>query len=68
MSDAHLDDLRARARYARERHALYAAKTYGPRPTSAQRLRELRREWEAAEARLLAAEAEALREAGSPPN
>ena len=66
MSEAHLEDLRARARYAGERHALYLAKTYGPRPTSAKRLRELRRESDAAQARLLAAEAEAARAGGLP--
>jgi hypothetical protein len=49
-------DLRADARYARERYDLYRAKTYGPRPTSLTRLRELERVSAAAEARLRHAE------------
>lgn len=44
--------LEAEARYARERYELYRAKTYGPRPTSLARLRELQRIHEGAEARL----------------
>jgi hypothetical protein len=66
MSSDHLDDLRARARYARERYQLYRAKGFGPRETSAARLRELQRESERAESRLRAAEAEELRESGPP--
>ena len=59
MTDTpHLADLRADARYARERYDLYRAKTYGPRATSAARLRELERVHEAAQARLLHAEEE----------
>jgi hypothetical protein len=61
MSSDHIDDLRARARYARERYQLYKAKTMGPRETSAARLRELQRESDQAEARLRAAEAEERR-------
>ena len=57
----HLDDLRAQARYARERYQLYRAKSFGPRETSAARLRELQRESEKAHERLRAAEAEELR-------
>jgi hypothetical protein len=60
MSDR-LDDLRAMAQYARERYQLYKAKSYGPRPTSPQRLRELQRAYDQAEARLRAAEAEERR-------
>ena len=45
-------DLEAEARYHRERHALYRAKTYGPRPTSPARLRTLRLASEAAQRRL----------------
>jgi hypothetical protein len=52
----HVVDLRAEARYARERYALYRAKMYGSRPTSATRLRELQRVSEAADARLRHAE------------
>jgi hypothetical protein len=44
--------LEAEARYARERYELYRAKTYGPRPASLARLRELQRIHEGAEARL----------------
>ena len=48
--------LRMDARYARERRDLYRAKTYGPRPTSPARLRELEREYEQAAERLERAE------------
>jgi hypothetical protein len=51
-----VDDLRAEARYARERVDLYRAKAYGPRPTRADRLRELERIADGAEARLARAE------------
>jgi hypothetical protein len=44
--------LEAEERYHRERLALYRARSYGSRPTSPARLRELRRIWEAAKARL----------------
>jgi hypothetical protein len=50
--DARIDDLRAEARYARERLELYRAKMYGPRPTSMTRLRELERIHQGADARL----------------
>jgi hypothetical protein len=49
---ASIEALEAEARYARERYQLYRAKTYGPRPTSAARLRELERLLGGAEARL----------------
>jgi len=52
-----LDDLRVQARYWRDKHGLYRAKAYGPRPTSPARLRELERTAQAAEARLRIAEA-----------
>ena len=52
-----LDDLRVQARYWRDKHDLYRAKAYGPRPTSPARLRELERTAQAAEARLRIAEA-----------
>lgn len=55
--DRHLEDLRMQARYARERRDLYRAKTYGPRPTTTGRLRELERAAQTAEARLKRAEA-----------
>jgi hypothetical protein len=44
--------LEVEERYARERYQLYRAKRYGPRPTSATRLRELERTWRLAESRL----------------
>jgi hypothetical protein len=55
----HLEDLRADARYSRERHDLYRAKTYGPRLTTPARLRELERLAQLAEDRLRRAEAAA---------
>jgi hypothetical protein len=58
MPTEHLDDLRARAQYARERYQLYKAKGLGQRPTSAARLRELQRASEQADARLRFAQAE----------
>ena len=47
-----LEDLRAEARYARERVDLYRAKSYGPRRTRPSRMRELERIADGAEARL----------------
>jgi hypothetical protein len=47
-----MEELMAEARYARQRYDLYRAKVYGPRLTSAARLRELERACEGAEARL----------------
>jgi hypothetical protein len=61
VSTDHLDDLRAQAQYARERYQLYKAKAYGQQPTSPDRLRELQRASERAEARLRFAEAEEQR-------
>ena len=53
MSDSRqLEDLRAEARYARERYDLYRAKMYGARPTTMTRLRELERAHQGAHARL----------------
>jgi hypothetical protein len=50
---ASIEALEAEARYARERYALCREKTYGPRPTSLARLRELQRQpRQRAEARL----------------
>jgi hypothetical protein len=51
-----IEELRAEARYARERYDLYKAKMYGPRPTTMGRLRELERIHEGADARLRRAE------------
>jgi hypothetical protein len=47
-----LDQLESEERYHRERLALYRARSYGSRPTSPARLRELGRIWEAAKERL----------------
>jgi lipase chaperone LimK len=55
------DELRELARYARQRHDLYRARVYGPRATSASRLRELERESDQAQARLDAYIAERAR-------
>jgi hypothetical protein len=54
----HIEDLRAEARYHRERLDLYRAKMYGLRPTTMTRLRELERIHQGAEARLRRAEQE----------
>jgi hypothetical protein len=53
-----LDELRADARYHRERRDLYRAKLHGPRPTSPVQLRELERASVLSEARLRRAEQE----------
>jgi hypothetical protein len=58
MPSDRLDDLRADTRYARERYRLYKARTFGRSQTSTQRLAELRRAFEQAQARLRFAEAE----------
>jgi hypothetical protein len=55
------DELRELARYARQRRDLYRARTYGPRETSAARLRELERESVRAQERLDAYVAERAR-------
>jgi len=51
-----LDELRNEARYRRERLSLYKARTYGGRPASPYKLRELQRASDGAAARLLRAE------------
>ena len=53
-----MDELRAEARYARERYDLYRAKMYGLRPTSITRFRELERIHQGADARLRRAQQE----------
>jgi hypothetical protein len=53
-----IEDLRAEARYHRERHDLYRAKMYGSRPTTMARLRELERAHQDAQARLRRAQHE----------
>jgi hypothetical protein len=59
--DERLDRLRTAARYHRQRAELYRAKTYGPRATSLERLRELEREADQAAELLKAAEREIAR-------
>jgi hypothetical protein len=59
-----MEELQAEARYHRERFDLYKAKTYGPRLTSATRLKELERRQQGAESRLRAA----VRENAAPPS
>jgi hypothetical protein len=49
---AQLEDLRAEARYGRERYDLYKAKMYGGSPTSPAPLSELERAYDGAKARL----------------
>jgi hypothetical protein len=68
MPTDRLDDLRAKAQYARERYQLYKAKAYGQRPTSPERLRELQQAYEQAEARLRFAQAEEQRAASAGEN
>ena len=57
--NAELDDLRVQARYWQDKRDLYRAKSYGPRPTSPARLKELERAALVAETRLRQAEAAA---------
>lgn len=52
------EELRELAAYAHRRRDLYRARTYGPRETSATRLRELERESDQADERLRAYVAE----------
>jgi hypothetical protein len=58
MTSRPLDELRADARYHRERRDLYRAKMHGSRPTSPARMRELERAFALSESRLLRAEDE----------
>jgi hypothetical protein len=58
-STARLEELRAAARYHRERRDIYRARVYGPRPTSSQRLKELEQACELAERLLRHAESDA---------
>jgi hypothetical protein len=58
-----IEELRAEARYARERCDLYRARMYGLRPTTAMRSRELKHIYEGADARLRRAEQEQPRDA-----
>ncbi len=56
-------ELRELAAHARRKRDLYRARTYGPRETSATRLRELERQSEQADARLKAYVADRARDA-----
>jgi hypothetical protein len=60
---ARLEELRAAARFHRERLELYRARAYGSRPTSPVRMRELERARDLAEERLQTA----LRDGAVPP-
>ena len=53
-----LERLRTEARYTRQRRDLYRAKSYGPRATSPERMRELERAADQAAELLAAAERE----------
>jgi hypothetical protein len=64
---ARIEDLRAEARYRRERYDLYRAKMYAQRPTTMGRLRELERAHQGAEDRLRQAEQEQRLRSGSRP-
>jgi hypothetical protein len=55
---ARLEELRAEARYRRERYDLYRAKMYGGGPATMARLRELERAHRGAEARFRRAQQE----------
>lgn len=55
-ASARLEELRAEAAYARQRLDLYRARSYGAKPTSPQRMRDLARVAEQAEQRLAHAE------------
>jgi hypothetical protein len=52
MDPLRIEQIRAEARYARQRYDLYRQKVYSLRPTSPSRLRELKLACEAAEERL----------------
>ncbi|MFL5846232.1 MAG: hypothetical protein ACJ762_16210 [Solirubrobacteraceae bacterium] len=58
-ADHRLEELRAEARYHRQRYDLYKAKVQGPRETSPARLRELEHASALAAERLAHAEQEA---------
>ena len=62
-----LDELRAAARYDRERRDLYRAKVVGPRATTPARLEELQRACVFSEERLRRAEERARGEVGTHP-
>jgi hypothetical protein len=53
-----IEEMKAEARYHRDRYELYKAKAYSSRPTSPVRMRELERRSQGADSRLRAAEQE----------
>lgn len=55
MAADRIDELRVQANWARQRRDLYKAKSYGPRATSPERMRELDRHAAQADERLKAA-------------
>lgn len=62
VSARRIEEIRAEAKYHRERLDLYKAKTYGSRPTSEVRMRELERRSTGADSRLREAQQENARE------
>jgi hypothetical protein len=62
VSARRIEEIRAEAKYHRERLDLYKAKTYGSRPTSEVRMRELARRSTGADSRLREAQQENARE------
>jgi hypothetical protein len=62
VSARRIEEIRAEAKYHRERFDLYKAKTYGSRPTSEVRMRELERRSRGADIRLREAQQENARE------
>ena len=54
-----MEELTAGAKHARSRYDLYKAKSYSSRPTSPGKLRELKRESELAQMRLIRAKSNA---------
>jgi hypothetical protein len=62
VSARRIEEIRAEARYHRERFDLYKAKAYGSRPTSDVRMRELERRSRGADSRLREAQQENARE------
>jgi hypothetical protein len=62
VSARRIEEIRAEAKYHRERFDLYKAKAYGSRPTSDVRMRELERRSRGADSRLREAQQENARE------
>jgi hypothetical protein len=62
VSARRIEEIRAEAKYHRERFDLYKAKNYGSRPTSEVRMRELERRSRGADSRLREAQQENARE------